>query len=123
MQECMQPMQEAKPHTGLHELSLLAQLIKPDATKASNFKLNLFGDAALPIASSPGQSLLSQALYEVLHWPHAVIVLTCQYCFLCWSALLASSVTLASPCLHEFPRSLEVPCLALELCTSVHYCS
>ncbi len=97
MKECMQPMQEAKPHTGLHELSLLAQLIKPDATKASNFKLNLFGDA--------------------------VIVLTCQYCFLCWSALLASSVTLASPCLHEFPRSLEVPCLALELCTSVHYCS
>ena len=60
-------MQEGKPHTGLHELSLLAQLIKPDATKASNFRLNLFGDAALPTASMPGQSLLSQALYDDLH--------------------------------------------------------
>jgi len=66
MKECM--------HLGLHELSLLAQLIKPDATKASNFKLNLFGDAAMPFASSPGQSLLSQTLYDVLHQQHAALI-------------------------------------------------
>ena len=74
MKECMHLMQEAKPHTGLHELSLLAKLIKPDATKASNFKLNLFGDAALPFASSPGQSLLSQTLYDVLYQQHAALI-------------------------------------------------
>lgn len=73
MRKCFHLLQEAKPHTGLHELSLLAKLIKPDATKASNFKLNLFGDAALPIASKPGQCLLSQAVYDVLHWQHAAL--------------------------------------------------
>lgn len=71
----MHLMQEAKPYTGLHELSLLAKLIKPDATRVSNFKLNLFGDAALPMAASPGQPLLSQALYHVLYWQPAA--LTC----------------------------------------------
>ena len=48
-------MQEAKPNTGLHELSLLATLIKPNASKASNFKLNLFGDTSLPIDPSPSE--------------------------------------------------------------------
>ena len=74
MKECMHLVQETKPHTGLHELSLLAKLIKPDARKASNFKLNLFGDAAMPFASSPGQSLLSQTLYDVLHQQHAALI-------------------------------------------------
>ena len=74
MKECMHLVQEAKPHTGLHGLSLLAKLIKADATKASNFKLNLFGDAAMPFASSPGQSLLSQTLYDVLHQQHAALI-------------------------------------------------
>lgn len=50
-------LQEAKPNTGLHELSLLAGLIKPNATKASNFKLNLFGDTSLPAEAPPGQPL------------------------------------------------------------------
>ncbi|KAA6427690.1 MAG: hypothetical protein FRX49_02353 [Trebouxia sp. A1-2] len=56
------PEKEAKPYTGLHELSLLAKLIKPDATRVSNFKLNLFGDAALPMAASPGKEAQVQTL-------------------------------------------------------------
>ena len=48
-------VQEAKPNTGLHELSLLANLIKPNASKASNFKLNLFGDTRVPADPSPSE--------------------------------------------------------------------
>ena len=37
-------MQESRPKAGLQELSLLATLLKPSASKASNFKLSLFGE-------------------------------------------------------------------------------
>ena len=59
-------VQEGKPGTGLHELSLLARLIKPDSSsKASNFKLNLFGDLAPPATASPGEVLLPS--HRMLH--------------------------------------------------------
>lgn len=54
-------MQEAKPAGGLHELSLLATLIKPHTSKASNFKLNLFGDSTQPAPASVGESSLTFA--------------------------------------------------------------
>ncbi len=31
-------------------------LIKPTATKASNFKLNLFGDSTAPVTATPGET-------------------------------------------------------------------
>lgn len=51
-------VQESRPRGGLHELSLLATLIKPNATKASNFKLNLFGDTNQPPQDNVGASCL-----------------------------------------------------------------
>lgn len=51
-------MQEPRHGGGLHELSLLATLIKPNATKASNFKLNLFGDTSQPVQPNVGASCL-----------------------------------------------------------------
>ena len=50
-------MQEAKLKTGVHELSLLAKLIKPNDAKASNFKLNLFGDGAVHATPKSGEAL------------------------------------------------------------------
>lgn len=52
----MMGLQEVKAAGGLHELSLLATLIKPNTTKASNFKLNLFGDTTQPAQTSGGKS-------------------------------------------------------------------
>ena len=52
-------MQDHKPSGGLHELSLLATLIKTNASKASNFKLNLFGDSTQPAQASAGESCLT----------------------------------------------------------------
>ncbi|KAL3145426.1 hypothetical protein ABBQ38_001671 [Trebouxia sp. C0009 RCD-2024] len=53
---------EAKPAGGLHELSLLATLIKPHTSKASNFKLNLFGDSTQPAPASVGTAAQVQTL-------------------------------------------------------------
>ena len=50
-------VQEAKPSTGLHELSLLAKLIKPPSKRNSKFKLNLFGDKSAQEQNSPGELL------------------------------------------------------------------
>lgn len=56
------PEKEAKPVGGLHELSLLATLIKPNSAKASNFKLNLFGDSSQPAQANPGSPAPIQTL-------------------------------------------------------------
>ena len=45
-------VQEGKPSTGLHELSLLAKLIKPEnGSKASNFKMDSHFHLLLPDAN------------------------------------------------------------------------
>ena len=54
--------QDTRPKTGLQELSLLATLIKPNAGKVSNFKLNLFGEGAAPEPAASG-------VHQLAHCP------------------------------------------------------
>ncbi|KAL3145033.1 hypothetical protein ABBQ32_003526 [Trebouxia sp. C0010 RCD-2024] len=60
--ESTSAIKEAKSAGGLHELSLLATLIKPQTSKASNFRLNLFGDSTQPTHGSVGTAAQVQTL-------------------------------------------------------------
>lgn len=73
------PVQEARPTGGLHELSLLATLIKPNATKATNFKLNLFGDSTQLAQASAGGCCLTITCVVPLYYLHVTFVLPAYY--------------------------------------------
>lgn len=91
-------LQEVKAAGGLHELSLLATLIKANATKASNFKLNLFGDTTQPVQTNDGESCMTDCLWSPL----------CRMLCSLWLPACYLYVTLCD---------LHVTCM-LPLCTS-----